>query len=158
MIDIIEADTRWQATALEDISTRAEAALAERLGLTADLLEISLLACGDERIAELNGEFRGKASPTNVLSWPAEALTPPALPEAEPDGTLPLGDIALAFETCAREAEAQGQTFDDHVTHLIVHGLLHLLGYDHEIDDDALRMEALEREILGKLGISDPYR
>ena len=79
---------------------------------------------------------------------------------AEPgiDGLLELGDIALAYETCATEAQAAEKPLADHVTHLIVHGLLHLLGYDHENDPDALLMEGLEREILGKMGLDDPYR
>ena len=98
-----------------------------------------------------------------MLSWPAQTLAPataggrPCAPKADAFGEVPLGDVALAFETCAREAEAQGKRFGDHVTHLIIHGVLHLLGYDHETEADAARMESLEREILGKLGLDDPY-
>ncbi len=92
-----------------------------------------------------------------MLSWPAQELCPPELPRPDPDGTVPLGDIALAFETCEREAADQGRPPSAHVTHLIVHGTLHLMGYDHEDEHDANVMEALEIEILCNLGLPDPY-
>ena len=131
--------------------------------LDADQCEVSLLGCDDARIAQLNTEFREKASPTNVLSWPAEDLAAdsagqtPILPEPDFSGEIALGDIAISYDTCAREAAEAGKNMDDHVTHLIVHGLLHLLGYDHIRDLDATLMEGVEVEILGKLGIDDPY-
>ena len=121
------------------------------------------MACNDARIAELNAEFRCKPTPTNVLSWPAEDLSseiPGAAPNRPtPDftGEIALGDIAIAWDTCAREAKEQGKPMRDHVTHLIVHGVLHLLGYDHIRDEDATLMERLEVDILCKLGIDDPY-
>ncbi|APX13663.1 rRNA maturation RNase YbeY [Tateyamaria omphalii] len=124
---------------------------------------VSVLACDDTRIAALNADFRGKQMPTNVLSWPEEDLgseeagAAPHPPVPDPGGTLSLGDIAIAYDTCARESAEQGKPFDAHVTHLLVHGTLHLLGYDHIRDLDATRMEALEVEILGKLGLPDPY-
>ena len=124
---------------------------------------VSLLACDDARIATLNADFRGKPTPTNVLSWPEEDLASdedggtPQPPRPDPDGTLSLGDIAIAYETCAGEAAAQNKPFSAHVTHLLVHGTLHLLGYDHIRDRDATRMETEEVEILGKLGLPDPY-
>jgi probable rRNA maturation factor len=99
-----------------------------------------------------------------VLSWPADELGAddpggkPLAPGAEPDGTIPLGDIAISYETCAREAEEQGKPMADHVTHLVVHGLLHLLGYDHVRDADATLMEGIETGILAGLGLKDPYR
>jgi probable rRNA maturation factor len=113
--------------------------------------EVAVLGCDDVRIAALNKDFRQKASATNVLSWPAEDLRPDDVPGEE------LGDIAISFDTCAREARAQGKPFDQHVTHLLVHATLHLLGYDHENDAEAAQMEHLEVEILGKLGVPDPY-
>jgi probable rRNA maturation factor len=123
-----------------------------------------ILACDDARIAGLNADFRGKPVPTNVLSWPSEdraAAAPgemPHLPPPNPVGPpLELGDIALAFETCAREAAEAAPRRDDHVTHLVVHGLLHLLGFDHETDADAELMEGLETRILARLGVPDPY-
>lgn len=162
-IDISIEDPRWEDLDLHALARGAADAALARLGIDPAPCEISLLAADDARIAVLNADFRGKAGPTNVLSWPAEDLcadTPggqPLPPEPDPDGTLPLGDIALAFETCAREAADGGKPLDQHVTHLIVHGLLHLLGYDHLNDPDAALMEDLEREILGKLGVPDPY-
>ena len=124
---------------------------------------MSVLACDDVRIATLNADFRDKPMPTNVLSWPEEDLGPeeagaePLTPQPDPDGTLSLGDIAIAYDTCAREAAEQDKPFEAHVTHLLVHGTLHLLGYDHIRDRDATRMEAVEVEVLGKLGLPDPY-
>lgn len=162
--DIVIEDDRWQAVDLETLAEAAAQATLSHLGLDADQAELSLLACDDARIMALNADFRDKPRPTNVLSWPAEergAVTPGGDPlPVEPgiDGLLELGDIALAYETCAAEAQAAEKPLADHVTHLIVHGLLHLLGYDHENDPDALLMEGLEREILGKMGLDDPYR
>ena len=123
-----------------------------------------LAVLDDARIATLNADFRGKPQPTNVLSWPSEgrgadvAGEDPERPEpGEDDDPEMLGDIAIAWETCAREAEAQGKPMVDHVTHLVVHGVLHLLGYDHVEDADAAVMERLEVGILASLGVSDPY-
>jgi probable rRNA maturation factor len=151
------AYSEWNVLRLDILSQTAIAATLVHLGIDHGPVEISLLACDDTAIAELNADFRGKAQATNVLSWPAEDLTPPALPKPDPDGTMPLGDIAISFDTCAREAAVAGKPLDVHVTHLIVHGTLHLLGYDHESDTDASVMERLEVEILGKLGHRDPY-
>jgi probable rRNA maturation factor len=127
---------------------------------------VSILACNDTRIAGLNGDFRGKPQPTNVLSWPATDLSAeqdgatPHPPETDPDGPdeAELGDIALAYETCVKEAADQQKTLDHHLTHLIIHASLHLLGYDHIRDRDATLMESMETAILGKMGIADPYR
>ena len=155
-MDILIEDARWAEAGFEALAERACAATLDRLGIAG--AEISLLACDDARIAVLNADFRGIPSPTNVLSWPSQergADEPGGDPYPPED--LELGDIAIAYETCAREAEAAGRAFADHVTHLLVHGTLHLLGYDHIEDKDAGLMEALEVEILGKLGIADPY-
>ena len=156
IVETIIEDERWAEAGLEPLAERACAAALDHLGI--DGAEISLLACDDTRIAALNADFRGKPVPTNVLSWPSEergAEVPGG--EPLPPEDLELGDIAIAFETCAREAAAADKPFADHVTHLLVHGTLHLLGYDHIEDKDAGLMEALEVEILGKLGIADPY-
>ena len=155
-VDLIIEDDRWEVAGLDALAARACRATLAQLGIEGG--EISLLACDDTRIAALNADFRGKPQPTNVLSWPSEergAETPGKTPR--PPRDLELGDIAIAFDTCAREAEAGGRTFADHVSHLLVHGTLHLLGYDHIDDKDACLMEALEVEILGNLGIADPY-
>ncbi len=125
--------------------------------------ELSLLACDDARIAALNADFRDKPIATNVLSWPEEDLSPdlagdaPRAPTSDPGGAFGLGDIAIAYDTCAREAAEQGKPMVDHVTHLIVHGTLHLLGYDHIRDQDAAVMEAIEVKLLGIMGVPDPY-
>ena len=114
--------------------------------------ELSVLLCDDETIARLNGQWRGQQKPTNVLSFPA-----PPLQSTVPDEKIPLGDIAIAYETLAREAEENGKTVSEHLSHLAVHGFLHLLGYDHHMDDEAERMERLERDILARIGVADPY-
>ncbi|SDG41036.1 rRNA maturation RNase YbeY [Sulfitobacter delicatus] len=162
--DVLIEDDRWETVDLERLAQGAAEATLRHLGLTPDAAELTLLACDDTRIAALNNDFRGKARATNVLSWPAEERGS-AIPGGDPlpvspgvDGMVELGDIALAYQTCAAEAEAADKPLADHVTHLIVHGLLHLLGYDHENDPDALLMEGLETEILGKMGLDDPYR
>jgi probable rRNA maturation factor len=163
-LDIAMEDPRWQDLGLEALATRAITASLTHLSLDPDLAEVSILACDDARIADLNADFRGKPQPTNVLSWPSEERGAEAdggmpLPvEPEFDGVLELGDIAISFDTCAAEAETAGKSMADHVSHLMVHGLLHLLGYDHERDADATLMERIEVEILGKLGIDDPYK
>lgn len=149
-LDVVLEDARW--TVLEPLARRAIPAALGHLNLTADDLELAVMGCDDARIATLNTEFRGKPTPTNVLSWPAADLNPGDAPQ-DPE----LGDIAIAFDTCAREAADQGKPFEDHVTHLLVHATLHLLGYDHENDAEAAQMEHLEVEILGNLGLPDPY-
>uniref|UniRef100_UPI00356AE89E rRNA maturation RNase YbeY n=1 Tax=Shimia sp. TaxID=1954381 RepID=UPI00356AE89E len=142
----------------------ARAALAH-LSMDPEACLISLLACDDARIADLNADFRAKPQPTNVLSWPAQELGAeapggaPALPAPDPfEDLTELGDIAIAYDTCAREAAEAGKPLADHVSHLVVHGVLHLLGYDHIRDRDATLMEGIETRILGKMGIADPYR
>ena len=159
-VDCIIEDDRWgDIEALAEIATKAAL---ERLGLEPSVFEISLLACDDARIAVLNADFRDKPQPTNVLSWPSDERGAavdgemPVPPQIGPDSEL--GDIAIAYDTCAREAAQAGKPMRDHTIHLLVHGTLHLLGFDHERDGDAALMEGLETEILGKLGIPDPYR
>ncbi|MHA6326810.1 rRNA maturation RNase YbeY [Roseivivax sp. CAU 1753] len=163
LTETILEDEGW---ATHDLAARAEAsarAALQALGLDPDAFEIAVLGCDDARIATLNADFRGKPQPTNVLSWPEEDLSPetagmaPHAPEPDGSGAHFLGDIAIARETCLREADEQRISADDHVTHLIVHGVLHLLGYDHIRDEDATLMESLETRILGNMGITDPY-
>ena len=148
----------------DSLVEQAATAVLSRLGLDPDDCELSVLACDDTRIAVLNADHRGKPQPTNVLSWPAEergaetAGAMPDLPEPDVFGAIELGDIAIAYDTCQREAEAADKPLRDHALHLLVHGTLHLLGFDHIRDPDATLMEGLETEILGKMGIADPYR
>ncbi|WP_333815976.1 rRNA maturation RNase YbeY [Tabrizicola sp.] len=164
LVETVIEDARWEAFGLEALAECTGRAVLAGLGLPVEGFAISLMGCDDARIAVLNGDFRGKPQPTNVLSWPSEELgadfagEAPELPEpGAADDPESLGDIAIAWETCAREAEEQGKPMADHVTHLIVHGVLHLLGYDHIEDADAALMETLEVRILASLGVSDPY-
>ena len=107
---------------------------------------LAILLADDARLAALNTAFRAKAGPTNVLSFPAPG---------NPEGWL--GDVALAFETCRQEAKAQGKRLEHHLQHLVAHGVLHLVGYDHETDAEASVMEGLEAKIMAGLGAPDPY-
>ena len=155
-VDLVIEDERWLDVDLAGMAERAAAAATRHLGI--DPVEIVIMGCGDGRIAALNDHFRGKAKPTNVLSWPAIEPAPRAPGEIpEPPDTDELGDIAISYDTCLSEAEAQGKPFADHVTHLLVHAILHLAGYDHEAEADAETMEDAERSILAGLGIPDPY-
>jgi len=116
-------------------------------------LEFAVVLSDDAAIARLNHQFRGKEGPTNVLSFPA----PGQFAQTDANAPRPLGDVVLALETVLNEAAQMSRTPRDHFTHLIVHGLLHLIGYDHINEVDAEEMEMLETEILATLGISDPY-
>ncbi len=164
LVDILTEDARWEAFGLEPIAEQAARVTLEALGLDPSGYSISLLCCNDARIATLNEDFRGKPQPTNVLSWPSEergADKDGGAPE-RPEPGMPgmpeeLGDIAIAWETCEREAGEQGKQMRDHVTHLLVHGTLHLLGYDHIREKDAALMEGLETRILASMGLQDPY-
>ncbi len=164
LVETVIEDARWESLGLEALAERAGRAVLSGLDLPVEGFAISLMGCDDARIAVLNADFRGKPAPTNVLSWPSEergaevAGEAPVPPEpGAPDDPESLGDIAIAWETCAREAAGQGKPMVDHVTHLLVHGTLHLLGYDHVEDEDAALMEGLEVRILASLGVSDPY-
>lgn len=146
-VDIEIEDPAW-TTATEDAE-----ALVWRAGQAVldahehvDGQGIAILLTDDESVQALNRDFRRKDKPTNVLSFPS----PP-----NPEGQI--GDIALAYGVCAREAAEQGKPLAHHLQHLVAHGVLHLLGYDHESDDEAEAMEALEREILAGLDVPDPY-
>lgn len=165
LVDTVIEDTRWEGFDLPTVATRACTAALKYLGLPTAGFTLCVMGCDDAHIATLNADFRGKPTPTNVLSWPSEERAaayagevpePPAPgPADDPES---LGDIAIAWETCAAEAEAAGKPMADHVTHLVVHGLLHLLGYDHVDDTDATLMENTEARILESLGLSDPYK
>jgi probable rRNA maturation factor len=143
-VDIVGACELWRGHEEKLASALAAAAAAEAKSGT-----VSLLLGDDLAISALNEQFRGKKGPTNVLSFP-----PPEGAAGEPGF---LGDIAIAAETIAAEAEFQGKRFEDHAAHIVVHGFLHLLGYDHMESAEAEAMEAREREILTSIGIEDPY-
>ena len=151
--------TGWPDEAvLEDFAGRvlehAAGHLAEKASqpFPEDAIEISLVFTGDDDIRTVNEAWRGQDKPTNVLSFPAF----PLLPGGQPGPML--GDIVLAEETLRREALDLGIPFDDHLTHLLVHGFLHLFGYDHMTEEEAAVMEGLETRILAELGLADPYR
>ena len=154
--EVVIEDDRWLDAGLEDLAARAVAATLDWLDRRGAVVVV--LGCDDARIAGLNADFRGKPQATNVLSWPAVEHAPRA-PGARPEvpQVEEMGDIALAYETCAAEAAAQHKTFADHTMHLIVHAVLHLAGFDHMNEADAETMEQAERSILAGLGIADPY-
>jgi len=163
-LDILIEDDRWSAIPLAALAARVFGAMLDDLGLEPGRFAVSILACGDTRIARLNAAFRGKPAPANVLSWPAEDRTAavpgemPRLPRPHPSGPpLDLGDVALSHGAIAREAAAAGCPFARHLTHLLAHGALHLLGFDHIDDADAALMEGIETRVLVKLGAPDPY-
>jgi probable rRNA maturation factor len=149
-VDIIISAEAWQGfDGLEKLThDGVEACLAESGASLVEGCEISVTFCDDAEIRELNAEWRGKDKPTNVLSFP----TPGPL-SARPL----LGDIVIAYETVAREAEEQEKTLPEHTSHMVVHGFLHLIGYDHETAAEAEEMESLERRIASRLGLRDPY-
>lgn len=147
MIEVEIEDDAW-LEALPDAQARvraaAEAALAEAGGPEDG--EVTVLLADDAELRGLNAQFRKKDKPTNVLSFPAPPFAAPHL-----------GDVALAFGTCAREAKEQSKPLSDHLSHLVAHGVLHLLGWDHESDAEAEAMEARERKVMARLGLPDPY-
>jgi len=158
----IEADEEWDSSSSWEQLVRraAEAAIAEsafpQLATGARPVELSVRLSGDDDVRKLNAQWRGKDKATNVLSFPmaeSDDLTSAKLADAE----LLLGDIILARGVCEAEAADKGVSVEDHATHLVVHGTLHLLGYDHHDDDQAADMEAREVRALSRLGIANPY-
>ena len=158
----VEADEEWDSSrSWEQLARKAaEAAIAEsafpQLADSERPVEISVTLTGDEQVRALNAEWRGKDKPTNVLSFPMADERD--LTRANVDGPeLLLGDIILAHGVCEAEAADKGVSVEQHATHLLVHGTLHLLGYDHHEDRDAADMEAREVRALARLGIANPY-
>jgi len=147
-VEVAVDDPDWlkaEPGAEQLVATAAAAAL-ERLPRDTTVTSLVVLLSGDEQVQDLNGRFRGKDAPTNVLSFPAPSTA---------GGHL--GDVILALGVCQREAREQRKSLAHHLQHLTAHGVLHLLGYDHETDAEADSMEALERAILAELGVPDPY-
>ncbi len=148
--EVVRRSPEWKAAPITDaaLALAAEAAFAAAPPSNAKAYELAIVLSGDEEVRDLNRTWRGTDTPTNVLSFPA----------GEQRGTSrQLGDVVLAFETVAREADARGLALSDHVSHLVVHGVLHLLGFDHASEDEAEKMESTERRVLASLGIADPY-
>jgi probable rRNA maturation factor len=158
----LEADEEWDSSSSWEPLVRkaAEAAIAEsafpQLGEANRRIELSVRLAGDEEVRALNAHWRGKDKPTNVLSFPMAELY--ELEQGDDDGpTIMLGDIILARGMCEREAAEKGIGLNEHATHLVVHGTLHLLGYDHAAEADAADMESREVSALARLGIANPY-
>lgn len=146
--DVVVEDERW-AVALGVAPVDFAGGVLGAFGRDLAGTEIAVLFADDAALQALNKAHRGKDAPTNVLSFPA--------PRAASDGVRMLGDAALAYETIAREAQEQGKSFKAHAAHMLAHGVLHLLGYDHQTDSEAEAMEGRERALLAQLGHSDPY-
>ncbi len=166
LIDLIVEDVAW-LDQLPDLHAAAEQGATLALSaarVVPDHWQIAVLACSDERIAALNSDHRGKPTSTNVLSWPAHVFgqrapgSRPAAPPKQPGpGRFPLGNVAIALKTCTIEAESGGIPLKTHATHLILHSVLHLLGYDHQNDEDAELMEGIESSAMISAGFPDPY-
>jgi probable rRNA maturation factor len=139
----------WQAAVADLDGVVQRAATAALTPFEHGAVDLSVVLADDAAVRALNRDHRGKDKATNVLSFPAAF--------SEPDGAEQLGDVILAFETVRDEAQAQEKALSDHLTHLVVHGVLHLMGLDHETAEEAEDMEALERDLLAGLGIADPY-
>jgi probable rRNA maturation factor len=165
-VELVIEEPAW-TEALPEIEVLADTAARlalEAAGLDPERWTLCLLACDDARIVALNRDFRATAVPTNVLSWPAFELArqrPGGLPAAPPQSATgprqPLGDVAIALQTTRREACECATPLKDHVIHLILHGCLHLLGFDHEAEEDAETMEGIETRALARIGVADPY-
>jgi probable rRNA maturation factor len=154
-ISVVVADELTQIN--EDVVVRWVDGLTETVQQVAaldmpDSAELSVLVTDDAQVADLNNRFRGKSGSTNILSFPVKQVQVGEMPPPM------LGDLVFAFPTVAREATEQGKSIDAHFQHLFIHGLLHLFGYDHENDTDAVIMEALEVEVLARLGLENPYQ
>jgi len=146
LIDIRMADRRWRRVRGLSARLRHSAELALKRGKAPPGARLTILLADDQRLKDLNHQFRGKNKPTNVLSFPADRIN-----------DAYIGDIALAYGVTAEEARVSAAHFVDHAMHLTVHGVLHLLGFDHETERAAAVMEPLESKILGELGVADPY-
>jgi probable rRNA maturation factor len=151
-VEIVESSSLWRAVPdVENLAQRViDASLAASGMRILDGAEVSVQLADDAQIKALNARWRGLDQPTNVLSFPASTV-------AKIASAPMLGDIVVAFETAEREAGEEGKTLGDHAAHLVAHGFLHLLGFDHQNATDADRMEALETRILATIGIADPY-
>jgi probable rRNA maturation factor len=157
-VDIVIETAAWETIEGLDsaIIGAARLAYAQGAGAPQRKASVTIALLSDAGVRALNLQFRGLDKPTNVLSFPA-ADSRPAVLKADRAEPRPLGDLALSHETMAAEACAEGIALVDHIRHLVVHGILHLLGHDHEDDDEADNMEALETLILAQLGVADPY-
>jgi probable rRNA maturation factor len=158
-IDVTIAEPDWKMSFLdvEKVATNAMSMTLKMAQLPSKIkfkdIEASIVLANDDLIQVLNREYRDKDAPTNVLTFASLDSEDP-IPESVP---YPLGDVILSFQTIDREAREHGKFFKDHFTHMVVHGTLHLLGYDHQTEDEANNMESLEIRILEKMNIQNPY-
>lgn len=153
--DISIEDDRWiSVTGLQELIPNLVSETLTECGFAPESRTVSIAFLSDAEVRALNKLFRGKDAATNVLSFPSAPVPKSAM---ESHGPIFMGDVAVAYETVSEEASAQGKPVLDHTAHLIVHGILHLAGLDHGEDGEAERMEAVERSILGRFGIPDPY-
>ena len=164
--DILFNDNRWKKLPFEKIVHNSINLVAEDILLTTNDYEIAILACNDLEIINLNKNFRGDSAPTNILSWPEheyKRMKPGGFPTriVNPTkfskGSDFLGNLAISFDRCSSEASAGSIRFEDYTTHLIIHGFLHLIGFDHDNELDAILMEDTEKRLLSRLGIKNPY-
>ena len=159
-VDLVVEDARWKTLNLLQIANAAFKETLSQLNLRSENFVCCILACSSKKIRDLNAQFRGKNNSTNVLSFPST-------PQIYEVGSISkfgsnidpfeLGNIAIAYEVCEKEAGISKIDFEDHVYHLIIHSVLHLLGYDHEEEENAAEMEKIEVQVLAKLGINNPY-
>ena len=159
-VDVVIEDARWKTLDLTRIANHAFFETLFLLDLHHKSFACCVLACDNKHIKQLNNKFRGKNCPTNVLSFPTSLENyevKSTLKPTEANNPHELGDIAIAFEICKKEATISKVKFEHHVYHLIVHSVLHLLGFDHGEEENAAKMEKIEVQVLAKLGISDPY-
>ena len=153
--DLSQTSVRWSAADVRTIKKAVTAALEHQVGMLQNRFSVSITLTTDKKIQKINSEWRKKNQPTNVLSFPSDELENAA--EYPEKLLLPLGDIILAYETCARESKAYGLPFTHHIMFLAVHGTLHLLGYDHQTDAEHQQMMRTEIAILASLGLANPY-
>ena len=159
-VDLIMEDARWKKLNLFSIANAAFKETLSQLNLRSENFICCVLACSSEKIKGLNAQFRGKNNSTNVLSFPSKAENydkKSSLKFKANADPCELGDIAIAYEVCKKEANVSKIKFEDHVYHLIIHSVLHLMGYDHEEEKNAIEMEKIEVQVLANLGISNPY-
>ena len=159
-VDLVVEDARWKTLNLLQIANAAFKETLSQLNLRSENFVCCILACSSKKISDLNAQFRGKNNSTNVLSFPSthEIYEVRNISKFESKiDTFELGDIAIAYEACKKEADLSKIDFEHHVCHLIIHSVLHLLGYDHEEEKNAAEMEKIEVQVLANLGISNPY-
>ena len=159
-VDLIVEDARWKTLNLLQIANSAFKETLSQLNLRSENFICCILACSDRKIRGLNSQFRGKNNPTNVLSFPSTLETSLIKRISKLESNVEpfeLGDIAIAYELCKKEADTSKIDFEHHLYHLIIHSVLHLLGYEHGEDTDAAKMEKIEVQILANLGITNPY-